>query len=1739
MTSIDNRVVSLTFDNAQFEREVKNTAKSLKDFEKNLGDIGAKNISNGLETATKQFSVLQTAGAIALGQLTASAVEFGVKFTANVIDKMANMGKGRALNIENAKFMLEGMGMDIEATMDSALSAVEGTAYGLDAAASAAARFGASGVKAGDEMKMALRSVAGVSAMTNSNFAEIADVFSEAASKGTVTGNTLARLNARSFNAAATISSALGITQEAAKEMASNGEISFLQFASIMDEAFGTHAQKANQTFQGAMSNINAALGRLGAAFQASKLNMLRDVFNALIPLVDGVKKGMQPLINGFAMLNAASALTAKWVIATFIGLDENGKAGKAFVDGLTFAFENITQAIASVYVQVKKLVDAFAFNVKNVFKSDLVTYFGQLSTVIRRVAESFIITEDVATGIGNIFGALLSIIRLVLTSVGSLVGVFGSLISGLMTGDKGLVKFLGRLAEYVTFIIWAVIESGMLTDVFGKIGKVLAVVGQGLGWLVGILATGVWKVFTGLLKGILNIFVLLSIPIRAVAGYLKKMFSDGSTAATAAVSAFNAIKDALMGIFQSAGFSSSAIDGIVARFGKIGEWIVSKLPSEDTIVKAFGSIGTFFTNLINTIGALLPGIDNGKTALQNLGDTALMVLSPLIWIVKSLGEGFLFLIQQIPKIGSLFSGITGPIGLAGDGLGKVGDGIWKVVTSVGNTIKSVWDAIAGFSNFIVSQISMAFSFINEGGIQRAIDKNFGRAVVVGIGVLMFKALSAFDNLGGGMIENVKNFFEDLKSAIPFMGGGGDDDGPGFVENMRSIARALLEMAVAVGILALAVWGLSKIGDVKGSIAWIGVMIAEITIAFVAIGKMLGSGAKFVAIGAAFMLISLSLLPLVAAVYMLGRMGDKKLEQGLWSLTSILGIFTLLFGLLSGFKVEGSDASGIGSAILKAAMGLVVVALAVMILGKMDVGALKQGIGAMMVISGVFLALFGVFALIGASGSDASGVGSAILKVSAGLVLVAATVMILGNMNPDALNRGLVAVGGIMLMFVSLIALFTVIDNLSKNGAAGAKIGGVLLAMSAAILVLSLALSILAAMDSNAVLKSALAISGLVVVLAIVAEFVQDAEKGFVGLLAIAVSAYLIAEGLSALAAMNVANILAAAIAISVLVGVMAFAAIALNGSETGIAGLIIMGVAILAVATALNILAQLSFGQIITSLLGLVAAMVLMGVVMVVLGAIGPIALLASLGLLALAAAALIFAGAAWLIAKALESMQGSFAEGSEAIIGIITTLIMFLPRLGMAVGQAILQMAIEFMNGVPTLMEAITLAITSVLQMIITLAPMFAQAGIVVVNALFDVLETAIPRMVTLAFNLIMSLLTALDTHMPEIVARGASIITNLLNGLAEAMPGIVDAAVNLIVSFVNAIGSPENVNRILGAGVTALGNFLTGLGNAIVTMTGSIAGFVVDLMAAIVGCTTEISAGAVDLFREILEQMLSNITQVAGAITDFVVGFIAAIAAEVLETTAGILDVAINFLNGLADVIETQGTELVDAGLRVAKALIDLFGYAFTQSTSLLGQLGTDIINGIINGVISMMGPLGWLGEQTIGHFRRGVEDAADIHSPSRLFYKIAQYIPMGMAKAFEDDTSVESSAGDLVDRTINTFQNALSNVDQILADMDGFDPVITPVLDLTAVQEEAKNLSGILGSPELDATLSSLNAKDISGLAAQTTETEQVQEPVVQNFEFKQTINSPDPLSTADIYNATHSQIKMAKEELMLV
>ena len=166
---IDNKVVEMRFDNAQFEKNIQTSMNSIDELQRSLDNlhggsafdqlskaasrVDLSGVEDAVYAVSERFTAMGIAGMTVVYRLTNAFINLGKTIWGKTFGQIKSGGIARALNIQQAEFMLEGLKLDVQQVKEDALAAVKDTAFGFDEAAKAAANFGASGIKAGKEWK--------------------------------------------------------------------------------------------------------------------------------------------------------------------------------------------------------------------------------------------------------------------------------------------------------------------------------------------------------------------------------------------------------------------------------------------------------------------------------------------------------------------------------------------------------------------------------------------------------------------------------------------------------------------------------------------------------------------------------------------------------------------------------------------------------------------------------------------------------------------------------------------------------------------------------------------------------------------------------------------------------------------------------------------------------------------------------------------------------------------------------------------------------------------------------------------------------------------------------------------------------------------------------------------------------------------------------------------------------------------------------------------------------------------------------------------------------------------------------------------------------------------------------------------------------------------------------------------------------------------------------------------------
>ncbi len=238
------------------------------------------------------------------------------------------------------------------------------------------------------------------------------------------------------------------------------------------------------------------------------------------------------------------------------------------------------------------------------------------------------------------------------------------------------------------------------------------------------------------------------------------------------------------------------------------------------------------------------------------------------------------------------------------------------------------------------------------------------------------------------------------------------------MENADSIGDTFLKMAGAILMVAGAIYLIGTMD--AGALAQGGIVTAAIAAALIGIAAAFGVLSKkfpdTAKVGDQIKGIGEAILMLAGSILILGYLDAGKIRQGMGFMAAIIGGIT---GFLFAVKTLGLDKSA--GEIENLAKGILMLTASIAILGYLDARKIRQGMGFMAVILGGIAAfLFAVKTLdLEKSAGDIKG-------LAIGILVLVASIAILGSLDTGTLIKG---VGGLVAIMLSLGAFLKLTEK--------------------------------------------------------------------------------------------------------------------------------------------------------------------------------------------------------------------------------------------------------------------------------------------------------------------------------------------------------------------------------------------------------------------------------------------------------------------------------------------------------------------------------------------------------------------------------------------------------------------------------------------------------------------------------------------------------------------------------------
>lgn len=702
--------VKITGDASSFEKAVNKAQQTCSNLQTRFGGIGKAAQSIG-----GKLSKFVTAPALAA--------------TTALAGMALSKGFTRLKAIDEAKAKLTGLGNSAEQVkeiMKNANASVKGTAYGLDEAATTAASAVAAGIKPGKELTRYLSLTADAAAASGASMSDMGSIINKVQTSQHAYTEEINMLADRGLPIYQWLADECHTSADAVKDMASKGEISSDMFLKAIEKNIGGAAAIIGESsFTGALSNVQASIGRIGANFLDAG-GEGGGFFSQIKPLLVDLKEALgsveaisADLGVSFGKMFEPFANSASSALQQFTALDPAMQKSKLSSIALGGAFAaslgpgiktagKLAEKASGIFGAMKNDLSALPFKqVASNIQSFDIGLKGSISSIKSSVTSGI---AGMASDWIRYFGGM----GKTNNGPGLLLESLKSMKDGLKAGTKTMgCAIKGLISNAAAFI------PG-LTKMFA-IGAVVAAVVAGLGLLKEKFGDQIDSIIESVKMRAPEIITNFGTKITE---NLPNLIESGSQLITQILTTISMLLPLI--IEQGANIVSSLVSGLAAQ-----------LPT--LIPAAFGIIVSLVTALLDNLPQIITaGLDLLVGLVTGIVNSIPVLINALPQIITSI---VVTLVQNLPKI--------------------VAAGLQIIATLVLGLLKAIPQLVAALPQ-IIDSIKGAFA--NEDW--KTNGKEILQGVIDGIKAMASELWAEVTKVAKGIAERIKVKFTSSSSGV-------------------------------------------------------------------------------------------------------------------------------------------------------------------------------------------------------------------------------------------------------------------------------------------------------------------------------------------------------------------------------------------------------------------------------------------------------------------------------------------------------------------------------------------------------------------------------------------------------------------------------------------------------------------------------------------------------------------------------------------------------------------------------------------------------------------------------------------------------------------------------------------------------------------------------------------------------------------------------------------------------------
>lgn len=313
----------------------------------------------------------------------------------------------------------------------------------------------------------------------------------------------------------------------------------------------------------------------------------------------------------------------------------------------------------------------------------------------------------------------------------------------------------------------------------------------------------------------------------------------------------------------------------------------------------------------------------------------------------------------------------------------------------------------------------------------------------------------------------------------------------------------------------------------------------------------------------------------------------------------------------------------------------------------------------------------------------------------------------------------------------------------------------------------------------------------------------------------------------------------------------------------------------------------------------------------------------------------------------------------------------------------------------------------------------PQFVQMGTDMINSLASGFDFGMDGFWANFSEMINVFLTE---YLPQFLETGVSLITELTNGLISALPNVITGMGEILDTML--VICFDALPKILQAGYDIIKNLALGIWNNLPAITKSIVDVLDKLLRTILDNLPQFLEKGIELIGRMAMGIWNNLPQIISTLTNLLIALIRKIG----EYLPQFLQKGVELIGKMLAGIVQKAPELIAKLPAIIVQILASIGRFTAEFVSMGGQL----LMGLAKGIAGAVGNVIKAAVNACKGVVSKIKSFFGIHSPSRVFAEIGEFLDLGLAEGIEDNIKpVQSAMEEVAKETQRSFTSELNH------------------------------------------------------------------------------------------------------------